>query len=368
MKKTLLITLEYPPMVGGVANYYKNLVNNLPAESIEVLDNADNKLLSTSRLMWPKWLRGLRHVKRIVEQENIKHILVGQILPIGTIALILKKLYAVPYTVMTHAMDVTQPFTSGSPKRKQWLIRAILKNAHSVTTVSSFTRNKLQHLGVSPARVYVVYPCPNIDGSKCHIPDKELNQLDEKYNIHDKRIILSVGRLVQRKGMDTVIKAFAPLKDKLPNTHYVIAGDGEYKKQLEQLVRENKLTGRVHFVGNVSNEELARWYARCEVFVMPSRQLHNNDVEGFGMVFVEANSFGKPVIGGKSGGVSDAVIDGKTGFLVDPEDAGMLTEALDRILSNESEAIRLGYNGSERVKETFQWEIQARQLQELLNL
>lgn len=368
MKRTLLVTLDYPPMLGGVANYYKNIVEQLPADSIFVLDNDKDELLSNSRLLWPRWIRGVLNTRRAVKQYEIERLLVGQLLPIGTIALILKKWMKLPYGVMTHAMDVTLPFGPQGSTRKQWLVKKILKNADFVTTVSSYTRKKLQNLGVPPSRIIVVYPCPNIDGSSSAVSSGQLAQLDQQYTLQNQRVLLSVGRLVERKGIDTVIQAFAALKEKHENVHYVIIGSGSDRERLRQLAATHGVPDRVHFVGSVTDDELAVWYARCEALIMPSRQLGNNDVEGFGMVFLEANSFGKPVIGGRSGGIADAVIDGQTGFLVDPSDVDMVTRSIDRLLSNESEAIRLGYQGSERVKEVFQWPVQAKQIEEALTI
>jgi phosphatidyl-myo-inositol dimannoside synthase len=368
MKRTLLITLEYPPMVGGIAHYYKNLVQGLPPGSIWVLDNHGGELLSSSPLVWPHWLKGLLNSYRAVRKYSIEHILVGQVLPIGTIALILKLFFRIRYTVMTHAMDVTIPFGNQGSARKRWLVRKILQHADHVTTVSVYTRIHLDTLGVNPKKIAMIYPCPNVSGldqQETHTIDRVA--FDAEHHLEEKRVLLTVTRLVERKGIDVALQAFSRLANKYADVEYIILGDGPDRPRLEQLALQMGVKDRVRFVGKVSESLLAQWYERCDVFVMPSRKLSNNDVEGFGIVFVEANSFGKPVIAGKSGGVSDAVIDGETGFLVDPMDIGMVAKAMDRLLSDPEQARMLGEQGRERVREFFQWTIQAKTLEKILS-
>lgn len=364
-KKTLLITLEYPPMVGGVANYYHNLVRHLPQESILILDNEEGKLLSDESWVWPKWLLGLWNSYKAVKQNDIEHILVGQILPIGTIALILKIVFGVPYTVMTHAMDVTLPFGTDGSARKQKLIQAILKHADSITTVSMYTRLYLSEIGVSPRNITMVYPCPNVS-ERTHVTEEDRATFHAQNTFTQKPFMLTVCRLVPRKGVDHALRAFARFAQEHPEYSYVIVGDGPQRKELEHLARQLGIHTQVHFVGKVPDMELALWYASCTFFVMPCRQLQNNDVEGFGITFLEANSFGKAVIGGKTGGVPDAVVDGETGFLVDPEDIDMIAKAMQQLFQNPEKAATLGEHGRKRVQEFFQWSMQAEHLQYLL--
>lgn len=359
MKRALLLTLEYPPHVGGVANYYKNLVVHLPMGTVQVLDNSQSRLISELRWVWPKWIIGLWNTIRAVREYNIQHILVGQLLPLGTIALCMKLFFRIPYTVMTHAMDVTTPFGQKGNSRKRWLVKRILAHADSITTVSIYTRLYLQDLGVPPKKITMVYPCSNIQNIAETLAQEEY--------FPGKRILLSVCRLVERKGIDAAIEAFARIQSQYADIEYVIIGDGPDRNRLEQRVHELGVQERIHFLGRVDDNELAQWYKRCEVFIMPSREIRETrDVEGFGIVYIEANSFGKPVIAGKSGGVMDAVIDGETGLLVDPEDVFMIEKALHRLFTDVDFARQLGEHGKKRVEQLFQWEIQANELAHLL--
>lgn len=365
MKKTLLVTLEYPPSVGGVATYYAHLVNELPSDSIVVLHNNDDALLF--RRLWPRWFKALWSTWRAIRKQNIECLLVGQILPLGTVALILHKLTGIPYIVMTHAMDVTLPFSNEGSTRKQKLVKQILKHAAAVTTVSQFTKQHLVSIGVAESQIHIVSPCPHITPETFPVSIDTVIERDKIEHTDGKQIILSVGRLVERKGVDRVIEAMANVKTTHPNALYIIAGNGSYAYELKKLVEQFGLQKHVRFVGKLSDQELAEWYQRCDVFVMPSRQLSNRDVEGFGIVYLEANSFGKAVIGGNSGGVADAVIHEETGLIVDPNDVDAITQALQRLLTDHSLAIRLGNQGKHRVEKQFQWPIQAKMLEQLIS-
>ncbi len=181
-----------------------------------------------------------------------------------------------------------------------------------------------------------------------------------------RQVILNVGRLVERKGFDSVIKALSRVLEQEPAALYVIVGEGVDRERLHHLAQEQGVAENVRMVGAISDEELARWYTQCELFVMPSRELSNRDVEGFGIAFIEASSFGKPVVGGTSGGVSDAVIDGRTGFLVEASDLDMLSGAMLRLLSDTARAQELGEQGRVRVRSEFRWRVQADRLAELI--
>jgi len=366
MKRTLLITIEYPPLIGGVAHYYANLVRHLPVGEIVVLDNAKGELLSTSRVVWPKWLKGIVSTFRAIRKNNIECILVGQVLPLGVIAWIFYRCMGIPYIVATHGMDVTMPFAHDGSRRKQWLIRHILMHASAVTTVSQYTREKLITLGVPENRIVLVYPCANDDVVGVPVDQTQRDTLDERYHLQGKRVVLSVGRLIERKGFDVGIMAMAIVQKDHPDVAYVIVGDGGYRDRLRALVERLQLQDCVQIIGSVTNEELAVWYSRSTCMLMPSRELENHDVEGFGITFVEANAFGKPTIGGNSGGIPDAVIDGETGFLVNPTDVPMLTRALTTVLDNTAVAQRLGESGKKRTQEIFNWSVQAKKLEECI--
>ncbi len=257
--------------------------------------------------------------------------------------------------VYCHGMDVMM---AAKNKRKKNLAGKILKKAEFIAVNSEFTKQKVLEYGVRAQGVTVVYPCPNMKLLREVLPE-EVEALKDKCGLRNKKIILTAGRLVERKGHDVVLGALHKLKEKIPQAHYVIIGAGPQKAALELMVKTLKLEDSVTLAGEISDYDLAAWYKICDVFVMISRQLENEDAEGFGIVYLEANMFGKPVIAGKSGGAGEAVLDNETGILVEPTNPEQILNALKNLLENRDEAKRLGENGKKRVEEEFQWEKQA---------
>lgn len=349
--------------------YYEHLIEEFSEESTLVLtiDEVDgNKiqetagvirraLLLNSKMLWPKWLPLLWQIWKIVRQNKIKLIQVGQILPVGTAVYILNIFFKIPYMVYCHGMDVM--LAAQSPRKKR-LARKILKNAEFVVANSDFTKDKILEYGVRPQNVIVVHPCPNMKLRRKVAPE-EIDELKNKYGLQNKKIILTTGRLVERKGHDVVLGALHKLRESVPNAYYIIIGEGPKKEAVRQMIKILKLEDSVSLVGKVSDYELAAWYEVCDIFVMISRQLKDEDAEGFGIVYLEANMFGKPVIAGKSGGAAEAVLDDETGILVEPTNPHEIISAMERLLKNPEEAKRLGENGRQRVENDFQWKKQA---------
>jgi phosphatidylinositol alpha-1,6-mannosyltransferase len=169
------------------------------------------------------------------------------------------------------------------------------------------------------------------------------------------KVILTVGRLVERKGHEFVLKALPLIAERYPQLKYLIIGKGPMEKKLRNIVERKKLSDVVEFHGEVDN--IADFYGNCDVFIMPSRFIEKKgDVEGFGLVFLEANFFGKPVIAGNSGGISDAVIDGETGILVNPENPKEIADAVLKLFDDPKLARKLGEQGRKRVLEEFTWD------------
>ncbi|MFA6410617.1 MAG: glycosyltransferase family 4 protein [Candidatus Buchananbacteria bacterium] len=390
IKKTLLVTLDFPPNLGGVATYYYNLCKNLPADKIVVLapnqpgaeefDQKQNFAIIRKNLIkdfpqtWPsgfrgvfkiiasvKWLTLIRQINLIAKHHKIELIQAGQVLPIGTLAWLYWRKKGVPYIFYAHGLDIMLPQKF---MRKKTLLKKIIENAKAIVANSYFTKDELIKLGAAPEKVKVIYPCP--DSFSHQTTEWKNEKIIQDYKLTDKKILLTVGRLVERKGHDQVILALPKIIKQVPNLVYLIAGAGPQKPVLQNLVDQNGLRDVVKFIGQASKEELTIFYQICDVFIMPSRQLENGDVEGFGIVYLEANSFGKPVIGGKSGGVPEAIIDGKTGLLVNPENTDQIAQAVIKLLTDQSYAHRLGLQGLERVSNEFDWLTQAQKLKSLL--
>jgi phosphatidylinositol alpha-1,6-mannosyltransferase len=374
MKKIAIITLDYPPQVGGVAEYLRNLADQFdPKQLVVIAQRAKNSFLFDLnqpyvmyrlpfffRFIRPKWLHAYRAIRRIIRKEGIEEIIISHVLPVGYICLLLK----LPFTVICHGYDVLAAAHS-NPWKEYWLKRILNKSKHIVVN-SNFTKNEIVKLGIDEKKIIIAHPCPAIQSRE--ISDAEIEEKKTVIGVpEENQVLFSFGRLVERKGFDMVLLSLAMVLEKMPNLTYVIAGDGPDRKRLQELVKKYNIEEHVIFAGKISSDERDIYYSLCDVFCMPARIVNDIDVEGFGMVYLEANVFGKPVIGGKSGGVPDAIIDGENGLLVEPEDPEALAEAILRLLSDEPLRMKMGMAGAKRVKEEFTWEKQFEKVKDLFN-
>jgi phosphatidylinositol alpha-1,6-mannosyltransferase len=239
----------------------------------------------------------------------------------------------------------------------------VFRNADTVLSNSDFTRDTLVDLlGVDPGRIAVVYPTVDEDrfrpGISGEAPRARLGLS------RDQRLILSVGRLQRRKGFDSVVRVLPVLHERGIDAHYALIGVGDDQTYLRELAMEHGVADRVHLLGHVPYEELPHWYAACDVFAMPNRDI-DGDTEGFGLVFLEAASAGKPAVSGTAGGTGSAIVEGVTGLRIDGERIVAIAGALERVLSDREEAQRMGSNGRRRVLENFTHQRRVDQLRAL---
>lgn len=352
----VLATLEYPPQVGGVASFCAQLVKALPKESLRVVTNEHNELLS--KFIWPHWFKAMRTLYTEVKKTQARGIIVAQVLPLGTAALVVRMFTQIPVYIMVHGLDVLRPQQSW---KKKLLLKCVLHSAQGVIANSRYTSKLVEHLGIYPKKIMVLPLGPHIQPT----PDMQLDQtwLHSIGIQPEDTVLLSAARLVRRKGIDQVIQVMSEVTKRFPQpVKLVIAGDGPDKHRLEQLSDASGVRESMLFTGKVSDEQLKQLFARSYCFVLPTREEPGGDVEGFGIVFLEANAFGKPVIGGKSGGVPDAVIDGLNGYLIEPNSLRMLLKAILSLLEHPEIAERMGQQGKLRVTEQFNWSMNARLL------
>lgn len=372
MKKTLLLTLEFPPFYGGVANYYYNIVKRLPVDKIVVLTSAKGQLkklanfkiyykkLITNLPIWPKWSLALVEIYLLVKKEKIEIIWAGQVLPLGTICLLTKKLLKIPYFISLHGTDL---LTAQKNNHKKKLLKIILDQAEFITANSQFTKNEILKLGIAETKIIIIYPCPN----EMPVTNKNiLNELINEYQLQNKKLILSVGRLVQRKGQELVIKALPSVIKKFPEVKYLIIGQGPLKNHLLNLINQYQLENYVYILDNINTDLLPYFYQLTNLFILTPITI-NNEVEGLGMVFQEAALFAKPIIGSFNGGIPEIIIDKQTGILVDPANLANISQAIIAILTNHYNAHNLGQAAKSYVLEKFQWSNEVEKLINLLN-
>ena len=346
----LLFTLEYPPDIGGVANYYGNLV--------KYWGEGEVKVLVGKKLLQPHWLISLWRLRRAIKKDKIKTVLVGQILPLGTVAWLLAKFIKFDYVVFLHGMDLT--FALKTPRKKK-LARKILASAKKIIAVNSYAA-KLAGEIVDESKIEVVNP--GVDLRFKILDFRFQNELRKKYNLDNKLILLQVGRLVERKGYDKVLAALPRVWEEIPMVVYVIIGGGELLEDLRLKTYDLKLKNNVILITNADDSEVNSWYELCDIFIMPAREI-DGDFEGFGIVYLEANAHGKPVIAGNSGGVRDAVQDGVNGLLVNPESVAEIAQAIIKLGKDESLRKKLGERGRERTRQ-FDWKNQANKVRKFI--
>ncbi len=374
--KFTLITHDFPPAKGGIARYLSSLViasqGNIDVWVPMDLSSKDEFRVKKIKFRWSFWPYWLPLIKRCLEvpQENI--ILISHVFPIGTASWIANVLGGSEYAVIFHGTDLKRAQT----KWKRWLLHRICNNAKLLIVNSQATEKLLKRL-VPTANPLIL--TPGLDPFNL----LEKSEARSRLNIDpDTKIILAVARLVERKGLDVLIQSVASLESRISNSTHedsntkcfdfgtdmqnilakhnfkkerklelVIVGDGPYVEPLHKLAELNGVN--VRWIGNVSDAVLHNWYSASDIFCLPGRETVD-DVEGFGIVFLEASYAGLPVIAGSGGGTSEAVINNQTGLLITPT-VDACVDALQKLLDNPDLALSFGANGRERVLHDFNW-------------
>lgn len=360
--KVLLITNDFPPMVGGVARWYERVCATVPPERVVVLSPSArgdvsfdaNRPYKIVRVRVPTARHPLArlvqlgvlcaHAIRMARREQAKAVHIGQ-LHLAPIAVVLKRLFKIPYVLHLHGGEMARYMRFRAVRA---MARTIVRDARLVVVNSRHTLRYFHGLGIDHPRVECL--TMSVETTRFR-PDLDPQRIRAAYGLNGQRVILTVARLDAYKGHDMVIRALRSVRESVGPIRYLIAGTGPEARALRRLASDLGCADEVILTGYVPEGELPSLYAACDVFVMPSRPLPDGDFEGFGIVFLEAAACGKPVVAGRSGGVPDAVIDGVTGILVEPTDAGEISGALARLLLDEGEASRLGMAGRRRTEQ-----------------
>jgi phosphatidylinositol alpha-1,6-mannosyltransferase len=379
-----LLTTDSVPIIGGVSNYLHNLCAELAKRAaLSVYSSVPSAYEYDSSLPY--------EIKRIPETRQLGNRFADRIPPVrklNTMLWHLKKPYeadelvrkvrrecfpsvifigrweesshfwcracraeGVPYYLFAYGMELKEKKTDGWRRRRQ---RDFLE-AERVVSISTTTTEVLKAFGVNEHRT--IWLPPGIPPSHSEkISSESLDDLRSQLGLANNPYILSMSRLVRRKGVDLAIRAFEEIVQDFPNTLLIIAGDGPLATALHALAKGLSLDNRVRFLGEVDEPTKLALLQGCEFFVMPNRPIPG-DMEGFGIVFLEAAMFGKAVIGGNNGGVPDAVIHGETGLLVDTSETHKaVSEGMRMLISDQVFARRLGNAGKKRVHGKFCWD------------
>jgi len=374
----LFVTVDHPPLLGGMATYSSELAHHLAQlEECIVLASrvpgwrafdADQPF-KTIRL--PNTL-GLRELSfavvmvYLIIKFRIRAVVATHWFPCGLVAYLVTRLLRRPYYLAAYGSEFLDDTSTLRRRLKgylRWGKMATFRGAKRVIAVSRYTKERLVSMGVPSKRIEVINSGVNVERFR---PDIDSTAVRHRLRLDRRRVLLTVARLDARKGIDTVIQALPTVRERFPDALYLVVGEGVERPALERLTHQLGLTEFVRFAGHVSDGDLPAVYNACDLFVMISRALTDREsVEGFGIVFAEAAACGKASLGGRSGGIPDAVVEGKTGLLVDPQDTDAVAEAIIRLLDHPEEAERMGRQGRERVLAELQWPIVARNIHAL---
>lgn len=347
MTRSLLITFDYPPAVGGIARVLERFYRLAGHAGCAILapsapgaaDFDRSHPVRTLRFPAPR-AGALGKVVTLVAaavwatvwllRQRPDLVVAGQAVRAGPLAWLWSRLARRPFDLWVYGGETSPRFTPWRPFTG-FLQRRVLRGARTVFTNSPYTTREMTAFGLDPRRV-VELPL-GVDRDLFH-PGEPDAELVARHGLEGRLVFLTVGRLIERKGVDRMLGALAAVRGQLPPWSYLVVGDGPYRAALQQLAARLGVAADVVFTGFVESGDLPRYYRTCDVFAMPNREVASPSsggslsVEGFGLVFLEAAACGKPVIAGRSGGAVHAVDEGVTGLLVDGDDLESLGSAL----------------------------------------
>ena len=311
--------------------------------------------------MLPSW-RVTRAAQKIVAAKNIDVVVFGAAAPLALMSPSLRKSGVKKIIALTHGHEVWWakifPFN--------FAIKRIGKNVDHLTYLGEFTRQAISKALSRKSATEMVKIAPGIDTAH-FIPQPDAMQKRKELGLQDKKIIISVGRLVHRKGQDNLIQAMPAVLKKIPNAHLLLVGEGPYRKHLEKLVTKSSLEQNVTFAGRIMYDRLPSYLSAADLFAMPSRsRFFGLEVEGLGIVYLEASACGIPVVAGNSGGAPDAVLEGVTGLCVDGTNIEQITAAIVEICSDAERASHMGAAGRNWIVDQWRWDFWSEKFNALL--
>ncbi|MFI6231781.1 glycosyltransferase family 4 protein [Micromonospora echinospora] len=372
MSRTLLITNDFPPRPGGIQSFVHNLALHQPAGSVVVYastwrdaekfdaDQPFEVVRERTRVLLPTPLVA-RRAAALARRYDCDKVWFGAAAPLGLLAPGLRRRAGIRRVLaLTHGHEVGW---AALPVARTAL-RRIGRGADVVTYLGDYTRVRLDRVlhGLTDLRRLA----PGVDVDAYH-PDVDGEAVRTRLGLTDRPVVVCVSRLVPRKGQDTLIRALPEIRRRVPDAALLVVGGGPYRGTLEKLARQTGVERDVVFTGTVPAAELPAHYAAGDVYAMPCRTRNRGlDVEGLGIVYLEASATGLPVVAGDSGGAPDAVREGETGYVVRGRDVAQLADRVATLLADRDLARQFGAAGRAWVEREWRWETQARRLADLL--
>ncbi|MER7005703.1 glycosyltransferase family 4 protein [Dactylosporangium sp. NPDC000555] len=372
MGASLLITNDFPPRPGGIQQFVHNLAVRQPRDEVvvyastwkgadkfdaeqpfEVVRESTGMLLPTPAVA--------RRAAEIARSRGCDRVWFGAAAPLGLLGAGLRRRAGVERIVaLTHGHEVGWAALPGA----RGLLRRVARGADVVTYLGEYTRIRLARAIGGLTALERLAPGVDVDTYTPHVDGSGVRA---RHGLTGRPVVVCVSRLVPRKGQDVLIRALPKVRRAVPDAALLIVSGGPYRPALERLAREQGVAGDVVFTGSVSWAELPAHYAAGDVFAMPCRTRRRGlDVEGLGIVYLEASATGLPVLAGDSGGAPDAVREGETGFVVPGRDVDAVADRLIALLRDRDLAARMGAAGRAWVESEWRWETQAARLHALL--
>ncbi|MFB8181667.1 glycosyltransferase family 4 protein [Streptomyces sp. NPDC055966] len=380
MHKTLIVTNDFPPRPGGIQAFLHNMALRLDpgrlvvyastwkrghegAEATAAFDAEQPFTVvrdpTTVLLPTP---RATRRATGLLREHGCTSVWFGAAAPLGLMAPALRAAGAERLVATTHGHEAGW---AQLPAARQ-LLRRIGESTDTITYLGEYTRSRIA-TALTPAAADRMVPLPPGVDEKTFHPGSGGDEVRARLGLADRPVVVCVSRLVPRKGQDTLVRALPRILAAEPDTVLLIVGGGPYERDLRRLADETGVAASVRFTGAVPWSELPAHYGAGDVFAMPCRTRRGGlDVEGLGIVYLEASATGLPVVAGDSGGAPDAVLDGETGWVVR---GGSPEEAADRIvplLQDPGLRRRMGERGRQWVEERWRWDLLAEKLKALL--
>jgi phosphatidylinositol alpha-1,6-mannosyltransferase len=366
MTKHLLVTNDFPPKVGGIQTYLWELWRRLPPDTVTVLTTPHpdartwdaTQPFRVERTREPVLLPhpGLaRHVRALAAEVGAEIVLLDPALPVG----LLGPRLGIPYGVVLHGAEVTVP---GRLPGTASALRRVLRGARVVVAAGGYPLAEAERVAGRPLPSVLVPPGVDTDRFRPLDTDERRTNRERHGLDPDAALVVSVSRLVPRKGMDVLIEAAQRLRAGFPDLQVAIAGDGRDRPRLER--QAARLGAPVRFLGRVPDADLPGLYGCADVFAMLCRNRWAGlEQEGFGIVFLEAAAAGVPQVAGRSGGAHEAVVHGETGLVVRyPKSVDPVVAALQVLLRDPKLRADYGRAGRQRAVEEFSYDVLARRL------
>lgn len=375
--RILCITNDFGPRAGGIETFVHGLLERMPHGSVTVYTSSQSGsedfdrvwlerfgvsvIRDKSKILLPS-PRVLRNTQKLVRDEGIERIFFGAAAPLGLLSHGLRRAGAIRLVALTHGHEVwwakLWPFKS--------LLRRIGSGLDVMTYLGEYTRKVIGGALKQENQRAMVHLAPGID-TEHFSPRTDIAALRKKLDLEGKRVIVSVGRLVHRKGQDTLVEAMPKIVSEFPDVHLLFVGVGPHLEYIHKRAVQLGVLSNISFVGRVPYDEIPQFISLGEVFAMPSRsRLAGLEVEGLGIVYLEASACGLPVVGGKSGGAPDALLEGETGFAVDGRNPSDVADAILHLLRDPTLGVAMGKRGREWIIENWEWKRWSQEFNNLL--